>query len=93
MRAKACGLSAGDGQQPPGLYYIIHNIVDRDRRLVHHERPLLPLSRDGDSVDRILTSFEFICPDGASNNRDLMTAQGTPPKLRLSATIEPHALG
>jgi hypothetical protein len=81
---------ATDSNRP---VYTIHNIVDRDRRLVHHERPLLPLLRDGDSVDRILTSFEFICPDGASNNRDLMTAQGTPPKLRLSATIEPHALG
>jgi hypothetical protein len=81
---------ATDSNRP---VYTIHDIVDRERRVVHHERPLLPLSRDGDSVDRILTSFEFICPDGAFDNRDLMTAQGTPPKLRLSATTEPHALG
>lgn len=73
--------------------YTIYDTIGREHRLVHHERLLLPFSRDGDSVGRILTSFEFICPDGAFDNRDLMIAQGTPPKLRLSATIEPHALG
>jgi hypothetical protein len=73
--------------------YTIHDIVDRKGRLVQYERLLLPFSRDGDSVDRILTSFEFICPDGAFDNRDLMAAQTTPPTLRLLATIEPHALG
>ena len=81
---------AMDGGRP---VYTIHDTIDREHRLVHHERLLLPFSRDGDSVGRILTSFEFICPDGAFDNRDLMAAQGTPPKLRLSATIEPHALG
>lgn len=59
---------------------------------MHNERLLLPFSRDGKNVDRILASFEFICPDGAFDNRDLIGTQTTPPALRLSATIEPRAL-
>jgi len=59
---------------------------------VHFERLLLPFSHDGQSVDRILTSFEFVSPDGAFDSRDLMGAQSAPPTLRLSATIEPRAL-
>ena len=52
--------------------YTIHDITDRSGRLVHYERLLLPFSRDGATVDRILASFEFICPDGAFDSRDLM---------------------
>jgi hypothetical protein len=70
--------------------YTIHDITDREGRLVQYERLLLPFSRDGKSVDRILTSFEFICEDGAFVSRELMNAPATPPTLRLSATIAPH---
>jgi hypothetical protein len=71
--------------------YTIHDITDREGRLVHYERLLLPFSRDGETVDRILTSFEFICEDGAFVSHELMKAPTTPPALRLSATIAPHA--
>jgi hypothetical protein len=71
--------------------YLIHDVTDREGRVVHYERLLLPFSRDGQSVDRILASFEFICPDGAFDNRGLMDVQTAPPALRLSATIEPQA--
>jgi hypothetical protein len=71
--------------------YTIHDITDREGRLVHYERLLLPFARDGESVDRILTSFEFICEDGAFVSHELMTAPATAPTLRLSATIAPHA--
>ena len=70
--------------------YTIHDVTDRNGRIVHYERLLLPFARDGENVDRILASFEFISPDGAFDNRDLMAAQTTPPALRLSATIEPQ---
>lgn len=70
--------------------YLIHDITDRQGRLVHCERLLLPFAHDGESVDRILASFEFICPDGAFDNHDLMGAQEAPPALRLSAQIEPR---
>jgi hypothetical protein len=73
--------------------YTIHDIADREGRLVHYERLLLPFSRDGERVDRILASFEFICPDGAFDSLDLMGAQTGPPALRLSATIAPRGLG
>ncbi|HEY2756854.1 MAG TPA: hypothetical protein VGJ01_14095 [Pseudolabrys sp.] len=65
---------------------------DRVGRLVHCERLLLPFGRDGQTVDRILASVEFICPDGAFDDRDLMLAQQAPPALRMSARIEPQTL-
>jgi hypothetical protein len=68
--------------------YTIHDITDREGRLVHYERLILPFSRDGETVDRILTSFEFICEDGAFVSHELMKAPATP---RLSATIAPQA--
>jgi len=72
--------------------YTIHNVTDRGGRLVHYERLLLPFSRDGKLVDRILASFEFVCLDGAFDADSLMRAQRTPPALRLSARIEPREL-
>ncbi|MEJ2376753.1 MAG: hypothetical protein P8Y71_15490, partial [Pseudolabrys sp.] len=72
--------------------YTIQDMTDRQGRLVHNERLLLPFSRDGETVDRILASFEFICPDGAFDNYELMKAPSAPPMLRLSATIAPQAI-
>jgi hypothetical protein len=73
--------------------YTIEDMSDRQSRLVHNERLLLPFSRDGVIVDRILAAFEFICPDGAFDSHELMKAQIVPPTLRLSATIEARAPG
>ncbi len=72
--------------------YTIQDVTDRERRTVHYERLLLPFSRDGRTVDRILASFEYVCPEGAFTRHALMVSQNTPPKLKLSATIEPRAL-
>lgn len=72
--------------------YTIHDVTDRAGRLVHYERLLLPFAHDGESVDRILASFEFVCIDGAFDGRALMQDQSAPPALRLSARIEPRAL-
>lgn len=72
--------------------YTIHDITNHEGRVVHYERLLLPFSSDGQTVERILASFEFICADGAFDNRDLMKTQSAPPALRLSATIEPQAM-
>lgn len=77
---------AADSGRP---VYTIHDIADREGRLVHYERLLLPFSRDGNTVDRILASFEFICEDGAFTSHGLMKAPAVPPALRLSATIAP----
>jgi hypothetical protein len=71
--------------------YTIHDITDRSGRLIHFERLLLPFAADGENVDRILASFEFICADGAFDGHDLMNSQSAPPALRLSATIEAQA--
>ena len=37
--------------------YTIHDVNDRNGRLVHYERLLLPFAADGRTVDRILGSF------------------------------------
>lgn len=72
--------------------YTIHDVTDRSNRLIHFERLLLPFSHDGDNVDRILASFEFICEDGAFDSDVLLKTLTVPPALRLSATIEPGML-
>ena len=66
-------------------------MTDRNGRLVHYERLLLPFAADGRTVDRILASFELVCEDGAFDGHELMTSQTAAPALRLSATIEPPA--
>lgn len=67
--------------------YTIHDVTDAADRLVHVERLLLPFAHDGARVDRLLASFEFICMDGAFDNRLLMKG-GMQPALRLSAQID-----
>jgi hypothetical protein len=71
--------------------YTIHDLTDRNGRLVHYERLLLPFTSDGKSIDRILAAFEFICEDGAFDRRDLMSLELPPLALRLSATIDARA--
>jgi hypothetical protein len=68
--------------------YTIHDVTDKDGRLIHYERLLLPFSNDSAGVDRILASFEFICADGAFDSIQLMMTQTGPPVMRLSAIIE-----
>jgi hypothetical protein len=73
--------------------YTIHDVTDRNGRLIHFERLLLPFSNNGGAIDRILASFEFICEDGAFDGDGLMKTQTAPPALRLSATIEAASAG
>ncbi|MFN3655760.1 MAG: hypothetical protein ACK4UO_00730 [Pseudolabrys sp.] len=68
--------------------YTIHDVKDRDKRVVHFERLLLPFGRDGQGVDRVLASFEFVCPDGAFTAAGLLSAQIEPPNLRFCAEID-----
>jgi len=67
--------------------YTIADARDRNGRIVHLERLLLPFSRDGAEIDRILASLEIVSPEGAFDNRDIMTAK--PPSFALCATIQP----
>lgn len=71
--------------------YTIQDITDPAGRLIHFERLLLPFAHDGETVDRILAAFEFVCADGDFDDKALLSAAGaaTP---RLSATIETHAM-
>ena len=67
--------------------YTIHDVTDANGRVVHYERLLLPFSSDGERVDRILASFEFVCLDGAFDSDQLLKTQSGRPVLKLSATI------
>ena len=68
--------------------YTIHDVTDRNGRVIKYERLLLPFASDGAAVDRLLASFEFICLDGTFDSHELMKTQAGPPALRLSATIK-----
>jgi hypothetical protein len=72
--------------------YTIEDVNDSGGRVIHFERLLLPFARDGETVDRILASLEFVCADGDFDARALLTAPGTARALRLSATIEARAM-
>lgn len=72
--------------------YTILDLNDPAGRVIHFERLLLPFSRDGQFIDRILAAFEFVSPDGDFNAQALLCATGAPPVARLSATIEVPAM-
>ena len=72
--------------------YTVHDMNDRNGRLVHYERLLLPYASDGQTVDHILASLEFVCPDGAFDGRELMKSASPLPVPRLSASIAPQAM-
>jgi hypothetical protein len=66
--------------------YTIADMRDRAGRIVHFERLLLPLGRDGNAVDRILASIEAVSPEGAFHVDELMTA--APPAFAFCGIID-----
>ena len=68
--------------------YTIADLRDRNGRIVHYERLLLPFSRDGVAVDRILASLETVSPEGEFDNRDIMISASKPPAFALCTTIQ-----
>lgn len=71
--------------------YTIEDVTDSAGRVIHFERLLLPFARDGETVDRILASLEFVCADGDFDARALLSAPGFARTQRLAATIEVEA--
>ncbi len=70
--------------------YTVADLRDRAGRIVHLERLLLPLSRDGAVVDGILASIEAISPEGGVDNRDLATSPSAPPAFAFCTIIDTH---
>jgi hypothetical protein len=68
--------------------YTVADLRDRSGRIVHFERLLLPFGRDGTAVDRVLASIEAVSPEGAFENRHLITAPSTPPAFAFCAIID-----
>jgi hypothetical protein len=56
---------------------------------VHYERLLLPFSTDGTRTNRILGSYEFVSPDGAFDNHELLKRPEKAPPFELRAAIHP----
>lgn len=73
------------GKQP---VYAVVDTRDRNGRVVHYERLLLPFGRDGRNVDRILVSLETVSPEGAFVNQGLMQQPTLAPVFSLCATID-----
>jgi hypothetical protein len=71
--------------------YTVCDVKDKDGRLILFERLILPFGGGGRNVERILSSFEFICEDGAYDATALFNLQLGAPTLRLCALIEPQA--
>jgi hypothetical protein len=68
--------------------YTVSDMRDRTGRIVHYERLLLPFATEGSEVDRILASLETVSPEGAFDNRALMSGAGKPPAFALCTTIQ-----
>jgi hypothetical protein len=67
--------------------YTLLDLRDRNHRIVHYERLLLPFASDGAQVDGLLVSIEISSPEGPFENRDVMKSSAKPPALALCATI------
>jgi hypothetical protein len=78
--------AAGDGMP----IYTVLQVSDRQGRTVDAERLLLPFGRDGETADRLLAAFEFICDEGAFDSAALLQFTETP-TIRLAAQIEARA--
>jgi hypothetical protein len=68
--------------------YTVADLRDRAGRIVHFERLLLPFGRDGTAVDQVLASIEAVSPEGAFDNRHLITAPSAPPAFAFCAIID-----
>jgi hypothetical protein len=68
--------------------YTIADMRDRAGRIVHFERLLLPLGRDGSAVDRVLASIEAVSPEGVFHADDLMMAPAAPPAFAFCGIID-----
>ena len=69
----------------------VYNAVDtrdRDGRMVHLERLLLPFSRDGIAVDRVLASIETVSLEGKFEQTNLGRSPHATRNCALVATIE-----
>jgi hypothetical protein len=67
--------------------YTVVDLRDRNQRIVHYERLLLPFGQDGVRVDGILASIEAVSPEGAFENRDLMNPPMKKPAFALCTMI------
>jgi hypothetical protein len=74
-----------------GPVYASVDIADRDGRLVHYERLLLPFGQDRETVDRVLASLEMVSPEGAFEHRHLVTASAPSSSFAICATIQSTA--
>lgn len=73
--------------------YTICDVRDKNGRLIMFERLILPFRSDGQTVERILSSFEFICEDGAYDSAALVKLKYGAQTLRLCAMIDARPLG
>ena len=72
--------------------YTIQDLKDRNGHLVHYERLLLPFAGDGQNVDRVLASAEYVSLEGAFDGHNIMQIHAAQPVLQLAAKIDVRPL-
>ncbi|MDB5554991.1 MAG: hypothetical protein JWL86_4975 [Rhizobium sp.] len=72
--------------------YTICDLTDKSGRLIHFERMILPFRGNGETVEHILSCFEFVCEDGAFDTTALIRMQSGAQTLRLCAMIDAPAV-
>jgi hypothetical protein len=68
--------------------YTIADLRDKDGRIVHFERLLLPFSHDGVTVHQVVASLEAVSPEGDFEQRGLMKPPAKPPAFAFCTTIQ-----
>lgn len=68
--------------------YTICRVPDSHGNPVDFERLLLPFSRDGTTVDRVLTMLEWVSIEGGFDSKRLLRTQAQAPVYSVCATIE-----
>ena len=68
--------------------YTVCDVKDKDGRHILFERLILPFSAGGSAVDRMISSFEFVCEDGSFDTAALVGLNLGASTLRLCATID-----
>jgi hypothetical protein len=68
--------------------YTVADMRNREARIVHYERLLLPYGSDGVTADRILASLEIVSPEGEFDHRELMKSPEKGPAFAFLTTIQ-----
>jgi len=68
--------------------YTVSHVPDPEGKVVSFERLLLPFSRDGATIDRVVTMLEWVSVEGGFKGDKLLRSQTQAPTYSVCAMIE-----